>query len=152
MKNTKSKQRRNVSADFAENSKGPMYGTKRTRRRVSTMAQVMFKLDCLFRQDNEANVFVGFVPALSIFTQASTRERLEPALESAISQYILACHKRKLLDSVLSKLGFASQPDMDIHQEAKDEKSQFIAVFEEIAEELPNYEKLTVSVPMPLAA
>ena len=116
------------------------------------MAQVMFKLDCLYRQDNDAKVFVGYIPALNIFTQARTEDRLKPALTSAASQFILACHKRKLLDSVLAKLGFASTPDMDIAEEAKAERAQFIVVFEEIADQLPQYEKLTIDVPMPLAA
>jgi len=97
------------------------------------MTQVMFKLDCLTRRDENAGVYVGYIPALNIFTQASAKERLEAALESAASLYIVACHRRKLLDRVLTGMGFNPTTDLEgIQQAAAAGKCQYITVFEDV--------------------
>ena len=116
------------------------------------MAKIMFQLDCLARRDEDAKVYVGYIPALNLFTQASSEERLPKALHSAALQYLTACHKRRLLDSVMERCGFKTSPETDMNA-TKVAGREFVAVAEEIAEEMPQYDwKLSVDVAMPLAA
>jgi len=58
------------------------------------------------RHDQQANVFVGFCPALKIYSQGRTESEAKEALESTLCLFVETCYKRGILHQVLRDAGF----------------------------------------------
>ena len=66
---------------------------------------VQFKLKCLSRHDETAGAYVGYIPALKVFSQAANEAELSRALISAAQMFIITCYERSILESVLKERG-----------------------------------------------
>jgi predicted RNase H-like HicB family nuclease len=58
------------------------------------------------RHDEQTKLYVGFCPALKVYSQGRTEEEAKRALESTLRLYVETCYERKILDEELSKAGF----------------------------------------------
>ncbi len=113
------------------------------------MTTIMAQLDCLGREDDDAKVWVGYIPSLNLYTQATTEERLEQALKSAATMYLAECHRRSLLDKILARYGFSQVhgETQELMDQAQKEKRQFIAVIADALSEKFD-RKIKVEVPL----
>ena len=59
------------------------------------------------RHDNDADVFVGYCPALCIYSQGDSIEEASEALKSAVTLYLSTCYQRGQLDHALRVAGFS---------------------------------------------
>jgi hypothetical protein len=64
---------------------------------------LQFRLQGLSRYDEQAGVFVGYIPALRVFSQAESEEELTPALVSAAQMFISTCYEKGILETVLKE-------------------------------------------------
>jgi len=58
------------------------------------------------RHDEQTNLFVGFCPALKIYSQGTTEQEARHALESSLCLFVETCYKHGILDRVLTNAGF----------------------------------------------
>jgi len=63
------------------------------------------KLMMGFRHDKEANVYVGFCPALKIYSQGRNQEESQEALKSAVTLFLKYCLKKDILGNALKERG-----------------------------------------------
>jgi hypothetical protein len=103
---------------------------------------MIYRLTALWRFDEQVKAYVGYVPLLGVYTQARTKERLQPALNSAASLFIRACAEKKMLWSVLRMQGAKKIDDRTVEQCLADDKLEFISV--------PGYEELAESIEVPV--
>jgi predicted RNase H-like HicB family nuclease len=88
------------------------------------------------RHDKETDLFVGFCPALNIYSQGTTEEEARKTLESAILLYVQTCFKKNILEDVLKEAGFArftegsEPPGEALQQYIKIEQLKFDRVFD----------------------
>ena len=75
------------------------------------------------RHDEETGLFVGFCPALRVYSQGRTQQEAMQALESSLCLLVVTCFKQGILDRVLSNAGFTatSTPDSLSTSEACEE-------------------------------
>jgi len=101
---------------------------------------VDFNLAMGIRQDVDAGVFVGYCPALGVYSQGRTEKEAEDATKSAAALFIGVCYERGKLHTLLTQRGMirASVP-------AKvEENSEYIKV-------IPGFERVvTHRVPVEL--
>jgi hypothetical protein len=71
---------------------------------MSTM-KVEFALSCYQRMDEDAGIFVGYIPALRLYSQGRDEEELKKALTSAAEMFIVRCYEREILGQVLRNRG-----------------------------------------------
>lgn len=71
---------------------------------------VTMRLQGATRYDEETKSFVGFCPALKVYSQGKTEDEAKRALESTLALYVETCYTRNILQSVLSRAGFKSFP------------------------------------------
>lgn len=90
---------------------------------------VQFQLDCFSRHDEQANIKVGYIPALRIYSQGHNDTELEQALISAASMFIITCYERGILEKTLKDRGMirATAERMAVHGPPE----QFISVTEQ---------------------
>jgi len=70
-----------------------------------TMLQLQFRLNFATRHDAEAGVYVGYCPALKLYSQGTTQEEAEKAVVSAAQLFIVTCYEKDILHSALRKRG-----------------------------------------------
>lgn len=80
-------------------------------------AEISFKLRGGTRYDEETGNFVSLCPRLGVYSQGRTKEEAEEALKSTLMLYVETCFRRKRLDDVLLRAGFAQVPTGDIPAE-----------------------------------
>jgi hypothetical protein len=103
----------------------------------------------LSRKDEDANVLVGYIPALCLFTQGRTEDELSMALVSAAEMYIVKCYELNILSKVLRERGMTKASGRLEAEELKAKSEQFITV----TDLEPLYDReFTVSVPIELVA
>lgn len=106
-------------------------------------ASLQFRLKCLSRHDETAGVYVGYIPALRVFSQTTDESHLIAAMVSAAQMFIITCYEQNILESALKERGGMTRA-VDEHA-AMPEDVDYIAVSE--------YEKsFTVDVPINLVA
>lgn len=66
---------------------------------------ITFNLRIGLRHDKEAEVFVGYCPALKIYSQGETEQEAIIATQSAVSLFIRECLKRDILRDVFKEHG-----------------------------------------------
>jgi predicted RNase H-like HicB family nuclease len=94
---------------------------------------VEFRLQFATRRDDEAQVFVGFCPALGVYSQGRTREQAENAVVDAVQLVIISCYERDILHSVLRNKGMTKAEPGTIteeHQYIRFEIADFDQTFE----------------------
>lgn len=69
------------------------------------MLQLQFRLNFATRHDAEAGVYVGYCPALKLYSQGTTQEEAEKAVVSAAQLFIVTCYEKDILHSALRKRG-----------------------------------------------
>ena len=93
--------------------------------------QVSFRLQFATRRDDEANVYVGYCPALKLYSQGRTEQESEEAVVSAVKLFLVACYERDILHSVLRSRGMTKASSIiAANQIKKDENKQYISVQE----------------------
>ena len=70
--------------------------------------RVTYGLRGASRYDEQTGVFVGFCPALKIYSQGATEQEVREALESAVCLYLETCFSHRILHKVLSRAGFTA--------------------------------------------
>jgi hypothetical protein len=71
----------------------------------SNNIRVDFALDCWERYDDDAKIFVGYIPALRVYSQGRNEEELKKALVSAAEMFIVVCYGKGILGKVLRDRG-----------------------------------------------
>jgi hypothetical protein len=92
--------------------------------------QVSFRLKFATRRDDEANVFVGYCPALKLYSQGVTEQESEEAVVSAVKLFLVACYERDILHSALRKRGMTRATAMVANQIKKDDSEEYVSVRE----------------------
>jgi hypothetical protein len=69
------------------------------------MLQVSFRLKFATRHDDDADVYVGYCPALKLYSQGVTEEEASTAVVSAATLFLVTCYERDILHSVLRRRG-----------------------------------------------
>jgi predicted RNase H-like HicB family nuclease len=64
-----------------------------------------FRLSFATRRDDAADVFVGYCPALDVYSQGRSREEAEDAVVDAAQLFIVSCYERDILHTVLRNRG-----------------------------------------------
>ena len=89
------------------------------------------------RYDEQAHVYVGFCPALKVYSQGKTESEAMKALRSILGLYLETCYQNGILHSVLTKAGFvavgsgASSPPQEACEEyIMIERANFDRVFD----------------------
>lgn len=74
------------------------------------MSEITVEFRLLFgtRRDDEANVYVGYCPALGVYSQGSSEDEAAHAVEDAAQLFIVSCYQRDILHSVLRKKGMTT--------------------------------------------
>lgn len=91
------------------------------------MLQLQFRLKFGTRHDADAGVYVGYCPALKLYSQGRTQDEAETAVVSAAQLFIVSCYERDILHSVLRKRGM-TRASAGMAQTTADEEKEFIAV------------------------
>ena len=92
--------------------------------------QVSFRLQFATRRDDEANVYVGYCPALKLYSQGRTEQESEEAVVSAVKLFLVACYERDMLHSALRSRGMTRATSMVADQLKSDARKEFISVKE----------------------
>ena len=87
------------------------------------------------KHDDSANVFVGYAPALDIYSQGSSKSEAKRATESAVRQFISVAYDKGVLEQILKSSGF-SQVQRGAGAEVE---SEYIAISEEEILEEQNF-------------
>jgi predicted RNase H-like HicB family nuclease len=89
------------------------------------------------RYDEKARIYVGYCPALNVYSQGRTQSEAMEALRSILGSYLETCYEHGILHSVLTKAGFtavssgAPLPPQEACEEfIMIEKAHFDKVFE----------------------
>jgi hypothetical protein len=90
--------------------------------------QVSFRLQFATRRDDEANVYVGYCPALKLYSQGITEHQAEEAIVSAVKLFLVACYERDILHSALRNRGMTRASSMVADKIMKDDRKEFISV------------------------
>ncbi len=107
------------------------------------------KLKAGIKFDEEANVYVGYTPALGVYSQAKNEERAKLALEDAVHSFLLVAHKNGLLEKCLRNTGFVAAPGS--LKELKGAE-QYIAITEETILEEKQFKNIfDIPASLPLA-
>lgn len=109
--------------------------------------QIEFSLDYMVRHDDEAKVFVAYVPALRIYAQSKDEKVLAEAVQSGITSFIGLCHDRGILAEAMRERGMRPAKAEDIEQAKRiiaGRKKQYIVV--------GNLAQESYAVPMTLLA
>ena len=69
--------------------------------------EIQLKLTGAARQDEEANVWVGYCPSLQVYSQGANQNEAEEALRDAAASFVVVCLEQRTLERVLEKRGFA---------------------------------------------
>lgn len=109
---------------------------------VMKKLQIEFKLQFMTTHDEDAKVFVGYIPALRMYTQASTVERLDAALKSLVCSFVTLCHERGLLDEAMQSRGLSrNEKPTTIESVKNSDDYQYITVGQvqrEVYEDIPS--------------
>lgn len=110
---------------FSEMAQANVYESERAD--MSTV-QVSFRLKFATRRDEEASVYVGYCPALKLYSQGVTEHEAEEAVVSAVKLFLVACYERDILHSALRNRGMTRATSMVANQIKKNENKEFISV------------------------
>jgi hypothetical protein len=69
------------------------------------MLQVSFRLKFAMRRDDDANVHVGYCPALKLYSQGADKMEAKAAIVSAAKLFIVRCYEKDILHTVLRDRG-----------------------------------------------
>jgi hypothetical protein len=67
--------------------------------------QVSFRLNFAMRHDADADVYVGYCPALKLYSQGVDKVEAKAAIISAAKLFIVRCYERDILHTVLRERG-----------------------------------------------
>lgn len=98
--------------------------------KATMTVQVSFRLQFATRRDDEANVYVGYCPALKIYSQGKTEQESEEAVVSAVKLFLVACYERDILHSALRSRGITRATSMVASQLTNDPRKEFISIKE----------------------
>lgn len=114
--------------------------------------EIGIKLRAAVRYDQEAEVWVSWCPALDVYSQGTTRQRAQSAIEEALLMYVRHCFSKKKLGQILNRRGFAPVGPHDEPMGDDEAFDEFINV--RVVSERPQYTPsiFDVTVPLPLVA
>jgi len=67
---------------------------------------IRFNLAIATRHDQDTGVFVGYCPALNIYSQGRSADEADQAVMSAVSMFVGVCYGRGILHGFLNEKGF----------------------------------------------
>lgn len=119
---------------------------------MSEKIKIEFALHCWSRRDKDADILVGYIPTLRLYSQGRSDEELKKALVSAAEMFIVACYGRGILGSALKERGMTEASGAVAVAAAKRAASaadEYIAV----SEYESTYDtQFTITVPIELIA
>lgn len=119
------------------------YATRPRGIQVTFMAH----LKAGIKRDEEAKVWVTYVPALQLYSQGTTRARAKRAIHSAVSLFLTTAYEYGVWDKALRNVGLAPVPA----GQAPDTDSEFVGFHEEEALEQAHFgEVFDVPAVLPL--
>jgi hypothetical protein len=74
-------------------------------RKFAMPLTVTFNLLFGTRHDEQANVHVGYCPALNLYSQGASETEAQDAVVDAAELFIIECYKRDILHKVLRERG-----------------------------------------------
>jgi hypothetical protein len=95
--------------------------------RLFRMLQVSFRLKFATRHDADANVYVGYCPALKLYSQGETQEEASNAVVSAATLFLVTCYERDALHSALRRRGMTRATSAAVNG---DGDKEFVAIGE----------------------
>jgi hypothetical protein len=113
--------------------------------------KIDFALHCWARRDKDADIFVGYIPTLGVYSQGRNDEELKKALASAAEMFIVTCYGRGILGNSLKQRGMTEATGAVAVAAAKRSgaNGEYIAV----SEYESTYEtQFTINVPIELIA
>src|ERR1700724_1530353 len=72
---------------------------------MPTPLAIEFSLEYAVRHDEDAKVFVAYLPMLRLFTQSKTEKRLRSAVTDLVFNFVGLCHERGILSDVMRERG-----------------------------------------------
>src|SRR4051812_18206420 len=91
---------------------------------------IEFCLNVMTSWDEDARVWVGYIPTLRLTTQARTEERVSNAMKETVFSFIGLCWERNMLDDAMRERGMRKSDDtaVDIIEKAKTAGGEYIIV------------------------
>jgi predicted RNase H-like HicB family nuclease len=91
--------------------------------------QVSFRLNFATRHDVDANVYVGYCPALKLYSQGSDNEEAKAAIVSAAKLFIVRCYEKDILHTILRERGMTKASSAELAKlSAVNSPDEYIAV------------------------
>ena len=117
---------------------------------MSEKIKVDFALHCWARRDADADIFVGYIPTLRVYSQGRNEDELKKALASAAEMFIVTCYGRGILGEALRERGMnEASGAVAVAAAKRAADGEFIAV----SEYESTYEtQFTINVPIELIA
>jgi hypothetical protein len=88
---------------------------------------IEYSLAYFCRYDEDAKAWVGYLPALRLYSQAKDEKRLRKALHQLIVSFVSLCHERGILDDVMHERGLKKRSHREM-KTAQKRQGQYIAV------------------------
>ena len=89
--------------------------------------QVQFRLKFATRHDERASVYVGYCPALGLYSQGTTESEAGEAVVNAAKLFIVTCYERDILHTVLRGRGM-TKAVADVKELLEKNEEEFTAV------------------------
>lgn len=114
-------------------------------RGIAMTLQVIFRLKFAMRHDDDANVYVGYCPALKLYSQGTKKDEARAAIISAAKLFIVRCYEKDILHTVLRDRGMTKATAEQVAKvSATDGPDEFIAVGNDFGDHF--YEDVPISL------
>lgn len=92
---------------------------------------IEFALQYAMRRDNEAKVYVAYIPMLGLYSQSKSKSRLKKSVNDLVLNFVRICHERGILDDTMRERGLTRMAAADKERAkklGKARKAQYIMV------------------------
>jgi len=79
------------------------YSMVYTAMPITREDQILFRLRCFCRFDEQVQAFVGYIPRLQIFAQSPTEDGLRDAASATALRFLMACADRGILSEIMQE-------------------------------------------------
>ncbi len=99
----------------------------KTTRPKGIQVTFMARLKAGIKRDEEAKVWVSYVPALQLYSQGTTKARAKRAIASAVSLFLTTAYEHGVWDKALRNVGLTPTPT----GQPPGPDSEFVTFYEE---------------------
>ena len=112
------------------------------RKNAVSRIAIKAQLKAGIKFDEEANVFVAYIPTLELYSQGETQAEARTAMEDAVHSYLLVAYKNGVFNDCMQNLGLTTMTELDhsrlteceefisVKEKAMFEKKRFSNIFE----------------------